>query len=219
MESVVNKIVIFDMDNTILKGRFIDACAEKMNFRHALSLLRQIDKVPVSLTRRIAQFLAGKKKSYLIEIAAGIPLIEDVAEVSKKLRERGYRVGIVSDSYQFVTDYIGEIIHADFTIANDLLFRDDITTGEVNIHPSFFPTNESLCAHQVCKLNVMQYLCKQYGSELKSCIAIGDSENDHCMVQYAGFGMSFCTSNIALKQAANAHIESHSFADILRHAV
>ncbi len=57
-----NKMVVFDMDNTILRGRFIDDCAERFNFKQALNLLRQIDHDPVSLTIRIASFLKRQNK-------------------------------------------------------------------------------------------------------------------------------------------------------------
>src|SRR5687768_2622914 len=100
------KMVVFDMDNTLLKGRFIDKCAKEFNFSQALNLLRQIDKNPISLTVRVASFLRGKSKQELLSIADNIPVVDDASTVIRELKSRRYRIGIISDSYQFVTNFI-----------------------------------------------------------------------------------------------------------------
>src|SRR6187455_1400395 len=105
-DSPDNKLVVFDVDNTLLQGRFIDECSERFNFKQALNLLRQIDHDPVSQARRIASFLKGQKKNLLLEVARSIPLIEDVTDVVAELKRRSYKVGIISDSYQVVTKLV-----------------------------------------------------------------------------------------------------------------
>src|SRR5258706_8704549 len=51
--SVFHKMAIFDMDDTILKGRFINECAKKFGFFPQLEDLRAVEKDPIILTKRI----------------------------------------------------------------------------------------------------------------------------------------------------------------------
>jgi phosphoserine phosphatase SerB len=213
-----NKMVIFDMDDTLLHGRFIDKCAEKFNFTQALALLRQIDHKPVSLTQRIASFLKDKHKDELIKIASEIELVEDIVHVITELKKRSYIVGIISDSYQLITNYIGEKINADFGLSNQLQYEGDYLTGEVLIPSYFHYSDESSCRHQVCKTNALRYACAKYNVKMENSIVVGDSENDICIIQHAGTGVAFCTTNEVLKNVAGRQIDERAFADLLSYA-
>ncbi|MEO6612234.1 MAG: HAD family phosphatase [Chitinophagaceae bacterium] len=212
------KMVVFDLDNTIFQKRFIDVCAEKFHFSQALTLLRQIDNNAVSLTQRIAGFLAGRKKAELIEIAAVIPLVPDIVEVVMELKQQGCIVGIISDSYQFVTEFVAKKINADFEMANELQFTEGVATGEVLIPSYFHYSTDSLCKHQVCKTNALRHICKRYGVKPDQSIAVGDSENDACMLSKSGLGVSFCSTIEAVREVAKKHIEEASFKLLIDYA-
>jgi glucosyl-3-phosphoglycerate synthase len=216
--SAFNKLVVFDMDNTLLHGRFIDTCAERFNFKQALNLLRQIDHDPVSLTVRIASFLEGKRKSELLQIVEGISLVDDIVEVVSELKKRSYAVGIISDSYQLITQYVAKKINADFWMGNELQYEDEVLTGQVLIPSYFHYSEESTCKHQVCKTNALRYICKRYHVKLEDCIVVGDSDNDVCMIRHAGTGVSFCTTSEMLKNTARIHIEQRKFNELLSFA-
>ena len=62
-----HKMVIFDMDDTILKGRFINECAKKFGFFPLLEDLRAREKDPIILTKRIGLMLKGRTIDDLIE--------------------------------------------------------------------------------------------------------------------------------------------------------
>jgi phosphoserine phosphatase SerB len=218
MEESNNKMVVFDMDNTVLQGKFIDVCAEKFNFKQALTLLRQIDHDPVSLTVRIASFLKDKKKSDLIGLVSAIQLVDDIVEVVHELKKRTYTVGIISDSYQLITQFVANRVKADFWLGNELQYNDDYLTGKVLIPSYFHYSEESSCKHQVCKTNALRYACKKYKVKLENCIVVGDSDNDICMIRHAGIGVSFCTNNELLKSVAKKHINERTFSELLMYA-
>jgi phosphoserine phosphatase SerB len=215
---VQKKMLVFDMDDTLLRGRFIDKCAEKYNFKQALSLLRQIDHDPASLTARIALFLTGRRKSELQEIAERIPLVDDIAEVTVEMRRRGYFVGIISDSYQLVTDYIAHKLNLDFSLGNELQCDGEYLNGQVSIPFYFKHSEKSTCRHPVCKTNALRYICNLYGIGMENCVVVGDSENDICIVKHAGLGVAFCTTNEPLISAAGKHIEQKAFGELLKFA-
>ncbi|MBL0154589.1 MAG: glycosyl transferase family 2, partial [Chitinophagaceae bacterium] len=75
----LRKLFIFDMDNTLLRGRFIDACAARYLFTDELARLREIENDPAVLTKRIAKLLKGIPMGELLKLAASIPIVDDAA--------------------------------------------------------------------------------------------------------------------------------------------
>ncbi|MBL7728134.1 MAG: HAD-IB family phosphatase [Dinghuibacter sp.] len=222
MESVLQqeikelkKMVIFDMDNTLLKGRFIDTCAEKFLFDEELNRLRQSEKDPFVLTKKIARILKGLSMGDLLKVASSIPLVNDAEEVVAELKAKGNIVGIVSDSYQLIVDLVRTRIGADFAIANRLEYFEGKATGEVIIPSWFYNNLESKCNHTICKTNVLMYASHRYGIPLHNCIAVGDSGNDRCMIERSGMGVAFCTKNEQLKDIADLVIDHPSFKPLL----
>jgi HAD superfamily phosphoserine phosphatase-like hydrolase len=210
------KMVVFDMDNTLLRGRFIDTCSQQYNFSQALGLLRQIDHDQVSLTVRIASFLKDRSRSELIDIAEAIPMVEDILTVVNELKKRSFIIGIISDSYQLITDHFAKKLGADFSMGNELQYEGEILTGQVLIPSYFHYSEQSSCKHQVCKTNALRYITNKYRVKLEDCVVVGDSENDVCMIRHAGLGVAFCTTNELLRNVASRHIEQTSFGELLK---
>ena len=212
----LRKIIVFDMDNTLLQGRFIDTCAEKYLFEEELVRLRSIEKDPAVLTKRIAKLLQGLPMGELLQVAASIPLIDDAVDVVEQLRRQGNIVGVISDSYQFVADFVKNKLDADFALGNQLDFFEGKATGEVTIPSWFYYNLQSKCNHSLCKTNALMQVVRQYNISLENCIAIGDSGNDLCMIEHAGMGVAFCTKNKLLQNRADKVVNQKSFSFLLQ---
>ncbi|MFN8347385.1 MAG: HAD-IB family phosphatase [Spirosomataceae bacterium] len=211
----LNRIAVFDMDNTLLRGRFIDECAAEFGFQKELLERRHDIPDPVILTKRIARLLKGRSRQELLAVADRIKPVEDIYETIAELRRRGYIIGIISDSYDFVAHHIQNKIGADFALANELEFSAGKATGEVKIPSFFFRNPESLCRHTLCKTNALLELSQQYHIPFSQMIAIGDSLNDLCMIKNAGTGFAFYTDNEELNRVADFQIKELSFNSIL----
>lgn len=210
-----HRMLIFDMDDTILKGRTIDACAKTFGFTNKLNDLREEEKDGMILTKRIALLLKGRTIDDMLNVVSTIPMIDDIKEVVANFKERGYVIGIISNSYSLVTNYVRQTIGADFSYANQLEFFDGKCTGEVNMPSYFFGSPESLCGHSYCKTNALHYACEKYNVQLKNCIVVGDSRDDRCMVAHAGKGVSFCSQDELLETIATKNIREPSFQSLL----
>lgn len=214
----MRKMVVFDMDNTVLQGKFIDACAKKYNFRQALALLQNIDKNSISLAKRIGSFLKAKPVQELVKVADEIPIIRDIPDVVKELKQRNYEVGLICDSYDIIAHHIAKKIGADFYLSYELRQIENISTGEVNIPAYFYYCEESSCDHPVCKTNALRHLCRQQDVALQNCIVVGDSETDICMLSHAGIGVAFCTSSELVRKMAGKQIDKPAFSELLEYA-
>jgi glucosyl-3-phosphoglycerate synthase len=214
-----NKIVVFDMDDTILRGRFINVCAKRFGFEDKLEKLRLHENDPVILSKQIALLLEGLSISDLLNVASSISLVDDIRDVVKELRRRGHIVGIISDSYQVVANYIKNKIDADFAMANQLEYFEGKATGEVKIPSWFYRGKHSICNHSVCKTNAMLHVCSRYQVQPENCVAVGDSANDRCMIRHAGTGVAFCTKDELLRMVADRNINKPSFAELLHYTL
>lgn len=211
----LRKLVVFDMDNTLLQGRFIETCADKYLFEDELARLRNIEKDPAVLTKRIAKLLKGLTLGELLQVASNIPVVNDAIEVIEELKKQGNVVGIISDSYQFVVDYLKNKLGADFAVGNQLDFFEGKATGEVTIPSWFYYHLESKCSHTICKTNVLMHIASKYGISMENCIAVGDSVDDFCLIREAGMGIAFCTESSMLRNEADKVIDVRSFAALL----
>lgn len=211
----MKKMIVFDMDQTILRGSFIDTLAKKNAFERTLMDIRAKNPEPFIVTKKIAELLKGLNIAEILEVVESIPLVKDVEKVIKILKKRGYIVGIITHSYDCVANHVKNKIGADFALGYDLEFSNSMVTGEVKI-PSFFIRNEvSKCSHEMCKLNALICVAQNYKINLNNIIFVGDSEQDICPIKYAGIGVAFCSKCEALNFVSDRLIRKKAFSPIL----
>ncbi len=213
--TALNKLVVFDMDNTLLQGRFIDICASTFGFKKELMDIRSSETDVVIQTKRIATLLKGRTFGELIELTNKIPVVEGTKEIINELKNRGYLVGIISDSYDCITNHLKNSLGMDFSLANELEFSKSICTGEVKIPSFLFSNSNSICKHTLCKTNALLSVLSKYDIQIENTIAIGDSLNDLCMIKEAGLGIAFCSKDELVNHHADIKISTPSFDDLL----
>jgi len=211
----MEKMIIFDMDNTLLEGSFITTAAEAFDFKDDLIKIVTEYKNPYTRTKSIARLLKNRSLEEILNVTDSIKIIDDAEYVIRKLKKNGYICGIISDSYDVVTNHIKNKLKMDFSIGNELEFSRSIATGEVKVPSAFMKNQSSKCNHDFCKSNVLYQLAEKYKIDIKNTIAVGDSENDICLIKESGIGISFCSENKYLNLVADQIISERSFIKIL----
>jgi len=209
------KLIVFDMDDTILKSRFINECAQAFGFGGKLEELRFNEKDPIILTKRVGLLLKNRTMDELLHVISNMEMADNIKEVVKEYKAKGYIIGIISHSYTLITNYVKQQIGADFSVAHQLEFYEGKATGEVSLPSYFFGSPDSICGHSFCKTNALQYICEKYNVKMNNSIAVGDSKDDRCMVAYAGKGVAFCTTDELLEKIADKHITERNFEPLL----
>ncbi len=200
------KLVLFDMDGTLIKGRGIFVIAEKKGFIDDLWKYIKNDSMHYyEKSIEIAKLSKGFKKADFIEIFQTVPLQDHIQYVLKELKKRDIITGIVTDSYQILADDLKQRLGIDYSFANNLITNNDIITGELDIHNK--DLTEDICnrkIYSICKSCVLEQLCKDLEITLDESIAIGDGIVDISMIKKAGLGIAF-----------NASEEVNKYADIV----
>ncbi len=211
----LNKMVVFDMDNTVLAGSFIITASRQLGFEEELINIVTRNDNAYLRTKMIATLIKGHTIKEIIDLADAVPVVDDALEVITELKRRGYICGIISDSYDVVTNHLKNKLGMDFSVANELEFSGSIATGEVKVPSYFLRTNDSICNHEYCKSNVIRQLAISYDIDIKNIVAVGDSDNDICMVRECGTGISFYSQNKYLNLVADHLITERSFIPLL----
>lgn len=211
----MKKIAVFDMDNTLLRGSFIQTAGESFGFGRELVNIVTANNNPFLRTKLIARQLKGRTIGDLLAVADTIPVTPGLSELLESLKSQGYITGIISDSYDCITNHFKNKFGFDFTIANELEFSNSTATGEVKIPSLFLADEESRCKHDYCKLHALSAICSRYEVELKNTLVVGDGENDICCIKKAGIGISFCSSNPLVDAVADYSIKEPDFKKLI----
>ena len=209
------KMMVMNMDNTILKGQFIEKCALTFGFKPMLDDLRFHERDPIILTKRIGLLLKGLSMDDLLQVISSMEMADNITDAVAGYKVKGYLVGIISHSYSLITNYVKQKIGADFSLAHQLDFFEGKASGEVNLPSYFFASPDSLCGHSFCKTNAMQHLSEKYYVSIRNVIAVGDSSDDRCLITHAGKGVAFCSNDELLEKLADTCIKERDFKPLL----
>lgn len=212
----VDRLALFDMDGTILDGRFISSLARRTGREEKLErYLDHYDLTAETRTRRIAALFRGVKKEVFEQTARDIPLVAGAVEAVVGLRRRGYCVGIVTDSFHVASTIVRKRVFADFSLANVLEFRHDRATGVVTLAPTLRSGGRGRRAYD--KLNALRFLVKRMGVTPRKVLAVGDGDNDVGMMRAAGMSVAFQPKSERVSRAAK-HIVHNRLDEILAFA-
>jgi len=130
------KLVMFDMDGTLLNGRGIFVIAEKLGFyNELLNYFKNKKNIPFyKKSIEIAQLCKGFTKKEFLNIFRSVPLQDNVEKVIQTLNEKNIKTAIATDSYLFLAEDLKKRLKIDFAFANNLIIEEDVITGELKIN-------------------------------------------------------------------------------------
>ncbi|MDH7506560.1 MAG: HAD-IB family phosphatase [Candidatus Thermoplasmatota archaeon] len=199
------KLVIFDMDGTLLKEKGIFVIAEKKGFKDKLiNILRNDNSEYYKRSIEVAKILKGQKEKDFLDIFRTVPIQDNVENLLKELRKKDIKTAIATDSYQFLADDLKKRLNIDYAFANKLITNDGIIIGELEIHNKNLIKDYNGRIFSICKSHVLEQLCNHLGISVDESIAVGDGRVDIGMIKKAGLGIAF-----------NALDEVKSHADIV----
>jgi glucosyl-3-phosphoglycerate synthase len=211
---VVERLALFDMDGTLLNGRFIAELARRTRRETQLSkYLDRLDLTPETRAKRIAQVFRGTPRELMEQIARELPLNPGAVEAVVGLRKLGYRVGIITDSYHTAAETVRRRVFADFTLANVIEFKRGKATGVVTMAPTFRSGQTGRRAYD--KLNALRLLVKRWGLNRRQVVAVGDSENDVGMLRGAGISVAYQPKSERVRRAAK-HVVTGRLDELLK---
>lgn len=192
------RLVVFDMDSTLIQAEVIDELAKEAGVGEAVAAITaaamrgELD-FRQSLTRRVA-LLAGLPEETLATVAARIRLTDGAELVTSTLKRLGYKIGIISGGFDYFGRRLQEQLGFDYMHANRLEIVDGRLTGRV--------VGEIIDGPR--KAALLREIAAAEGLRLEQTIAVGDGANDLPMLSVAGLGVAFHAKPVVRQQASGA---------------
>jgi phosphoserine phosphatase len=131
-----------------------------------------------------------------------IPLTKNCEHTIAILKDRGYKIGIISDSYTIAACFVADRLHLDFVIANKLEMLNGKITGSVEM-PLGWNRIGCYCKISVCKRYHLEKIACHFCVPIENTVAVGDTKSDICMIQRAGVGIAFMPKDKEIKKASD----------------
>jgi phosphoserine phosphatase len=209
-----DKLAALDMDGTIIQKRTVDVLTEKFGMKVRLKRfdgkfghLKEYQKAD-----KIAEFFKGFKRKDLLNEFNKIPLSYGIEELIAFLKRKKFIIVIITNSYKFLASEIANRLGIKLFYGNVLEDIDGILTGKI-LMPLGWAKKDCKC-HSICKFTVVQDLARKYNIKESNVLAIGDSENDYCMLKLAGIAVSYNNKSKLLRKIPNI-IVSNNFYEVL----
>jgi phosphoserine phosphatase len=194
------RLILFDVDSTLIKQEVIDLLADKSGHGRevqqitARAMRGEIDFAQ-ALSKRVS-LLEGLPESVFTEVLSQISFAEGFDELFSYLRKNGFLVGAVSGGFHNVLDKLFAQSQLDFLKANVLEVVDGKLTGKITAAP----------VDRLAKAQALREFAALHKIELENTVAVGDGANDIDMIELAGLGVSYMGKEI-LRQKADLHLE------------
>lgn len=171
------RLLLLDMDGTVTPSRFAVELARVTGHEPALmQMLDGHDNDAATRSERIAKLFQYVHRKKFERVACSLEIRPGVIEFVNQMRQRGFMVGVISDSYFAAADIVRRRIFADFAIAHTLSFDNDVCTGQIRINPAFLDNSG---ASPVCKSNVLRFfMADRTPPAVNLTWVVGDNIND-----------------------------------------
>ena len=199
LERRAKRLIVFDVDSTLIQGEVIEMLAERVGAGEAVAAITEaamrgeIDFAE-SLHQRVAT-LAGLPAEVLDEVGAELELTAGARTTIRTLRRLGYHCGVVSGGFRQVIDPLAHELMLDFVAANELEIVDGKLTGRV----------VGEVVDRAGKAKALRNFAQQAGVPMEQTVAVGDGANDIDMLNAAGLGVAF-NAKPALREVADASL-------------
>jgi phosphoserine phosphatase len=195
------RLVVFDMDSTLIEAEVIDELAELAGVGPQVSAITEramrgeLDFAE-SFTARVA-LLRGLQEAALQQVASRLKITEGAEHLVATLRALGYKTAILSGGFTYFARYLQARLGIDYVYANELDIADGVVTGRV----------AGGIVDGARKAELLRQLADDQGIDLQQVIAVGDGANDLPMLSIAGLGIAFRAKPL-VKQSADQSIST-----------
>lgn len=196
------RLLVADMDSTIIEQECIDEIAEYAGVRDKVSAVTETAMrgeldFAEALRSRVA-LLEGLSEAVLDEIIEDrISIMPGAVALVRTMKAHGARTALVSGGFTYFTRRIAEYVGFDTEQANQLIVHEGRLSGTV----------EEPILGREAKLEALEQHTRELGLSFAETMAVGDGANDLAMLTRAGLGVAYRAKPIVAAEvkAAIAH--------------
>lgn len=202
------RLVVFDMDSTLIKQEVIDLIAASKGLEAEVSAITaramngELD-FSASLRERVA-LLKGVDANIFTELRDVITPTKGARELIRALKRLGVRTAVLSGGFIPLTQWLADELGLDHAYANTLTASDGKLTGQVS----------GTIVDASRKAALLLEIAAANKINVDQVIAVGDGANDLLMMKEASLGVAF-NAKPRVQLEASARLNGESLLDLL----
>lgn len=191
------KLLIADMDSTIITAECIDELADFAGLKDKISAITERAmrgelEFESALRERVA-LLGGLETTVLPRVfEERIQLTPGAKTLVATMKKNGAFAALISGGFTFFTGRVAEVAGFDFQQANILLEDNGHLTGKVE---------EPILGREAKREALLRFRTDK-GLDADETLAVGDGANDLAMIHEAGLGVAFRAKPVVAEAAA-----------------
>ncbi|GAP91343.1 putative phosphoserine phosphatase [Rosellinia necatrix] len=207
------RLVVFDMDSTLITQEVIDLLAAKITDPPDLAA-RVADITHRAMTgelefdtafRERVALLKGLPATIFEELQPILDVTKGVPQLLRALKKLGIKTAVLSGGFLPLTSWLARELGIDYAHANEVVISDTgRLTGEV----------QGKIVGKERKRELLLEIAKKEDVELEQVIAVGDGANDLLMLATAGLGVAWNAKPL-VQMEASARLNGSSLLDLL----
>ncbi len=185
LERRAKRLVVLDMDSTLIQDEVIDLLAEEAGVADAVAALTaramagELD-FGEALEQRVA-LIAGLTEERLHAVRDRIRLTPGARTFVRTLSRLGFKTAVVSGGFTIFTDWVASRLGLDHAHSNVLELVDGKLTGRI-VGPVVDSARKAELLREIADAEHIPY---------EQVVAVGDGANDLEMLDAAGLGIAF----------------------------
>lgn len=195
VENRRKKLLLADMDSTIVVGETLDELAAYAGLKEKIAAITEramkgeLD-FQAALRERV-RMLKGLSASALEETMQGLKLMPGAKALVQTMKAHGSRAALVSGGFSYFTKAVAGRVGFDMDYSNILEIQDNLLTGLVR-EPIYDKDG---------KLQVLRNLMNEMCLNDAHTLTVGDGANDLPMLLASGFGVAYHAKPLVNRKA------------------
>ena len=179
------KMLVCDMDSTLIQNECIDEIADLINLKKEIAEITEQTMMghlsfDESIKKRVSLLKGINVSAFEKIINEKIKLQPYVVDWIDYVKKFNLKTIIVSGGFTYFVDFVRNTLQMDHAYANELQMIDGVLTGKLY--------GDIINAEK--KANIIKSLTDQYGFKSDEVISIGDGANDLLMLKESGLSIS-----------------------------
>ncbi|MBP2622517.1 phosphoserine phosphatase SerB [Streptococcus oricebi] len=192
----VKGLLLMDVDSTLIQEEGIDLLGARAGLGQQVAEITEAAMrgdldFEAALRQRVA-LLKGLPQTIFEDIYPDLHLTPGAREMIAELKERGFKIGLVSGGFHETVDRLAEELNLDYVKANRLEVKEGLLTGRLL---------GDIVTKEVKKA-MLEKWAQENELDLSQTVAVGDGANDLLMIQAAGVGIAFNAKPVVREQAS-----------------
>lgn len=203
------KLVVFDVDGTLMNShsswQFLHEALGTWDKAQKYSELFFRGRINYEEWARLdASLWRNLPLKQVKQIIGTMLYVDGAKETIAILREKGFKVFLLSAGLSLVTERIDKEIGVDGYLANDLIVKKGFLTGEVKVNVSFYTKDK-----------VLNRILPMWNLKMEDCISVGDDPTLIPLFKKAGLSIAFNPTDREIETYADVVVKSKNLRHIL----